>query len=64
MDANRIEPDDLLGYDAIHVDSQDDTNVTEKRTVSIYSLEDGDSVFLQNVGIYQWVCTVSQPRTM
>lgn len=59
MDANRLEPDDLLGYDAIHVDSQDDTNVMEKCTVSIYSHEDGHCVFLQNVGIYQWVCTVS-----
>jgi hypothetical protein len=25
------------------------------RTVSIFSPEDGDSVFLQNVGIYLWI---------
>jgi hypothetical protein len=26
--------------------------------------EDGDSMFFQNAGIYQWVCTASQTRTL
>jgi hypothetical protein len=34
------------------VDLQVDTNVSKKHTVSIFSHDDGDSTFLQNVGIY------------
>jgi hypothetical protein len=45
-----------------HVDLKVDTNVSEKHTVSIFSSEDGDSMFLRNVEIYLWVPTASQPR--
>jgi hypothetical protein len=34
-----------------------------KHTVSIFSPEDGDSMFLQNVGLYLQVYMVSQPRS-
>jgi hypothetical protein len=32
-------------------------------TVSIFNPEDGDGMFLQNIGIYLQVHTTSQPRT-
>lgn len=34
----------------------------EKHTVSIYSAEEGDSMFVFNVDIYLWVYTASKPR--
>jgi hypothetical protein len=38
-----------------------DTTVSEEHTVSIFSPEDGDSMFLRNFGIYLQVHTVLQP---
>jgi hypothetical protein len=36
--------------------------VSEKHTVSIFRAEDGDSMFLRNVGIYRRVYTAPKPR--
>jgi hypothetical protein len=33
-----------------------------RHTVSIFSPEDGDSIFLRNVGIYRRVYTAPKPR--
>jgi hypothetical protein len=45
------------------VDSYVDSNVSEKHTVSFFSPEDGERMFLRNVGIYLWVYTAPGPRT-
>jgi hypothetical protein len=45
-----------------HVHSSVDANISEKHTVSIFRTE-GDSMFLQNVGIYQKVDMAPKPRT-
>jgi hypothetical protein len=54
------------------MDSYVDTDVSEKHAVSIFSpvgdvsiirAEDGDSMFLLEVGIYLQVHTALQPRT-
>jgi hypothetical protein len=47
-----------------HVDSYLDTNVSEKNTVSIFSPEDGDSIFLQNIGICIQVYMVSTQKNI
>jgi hypothetical protein len=39
-----------------------DTNVLEKHTVSMFRAEDGDSMFLRNVGFYRQVYTAPKPR--
>jgi hypothetical protein len=44
------------------VNSQVDTKVSEKHAVSNFSSEDGDSMFLRNVGICIRIYTASQPR--
>jgi hypothetical protein len=44
------------------VNLQVDTNILEKHTVSIFRDEDGDSMFLQNTGIYQQVHMALLPR--
>jgi hypothetical protein len=31
-------------------------------SLNIFAHKDGDSMYLQNVGIYVWVQTASQPR--
>jgi hypothetical protein len=47
------------------VDSQRDDNVSEKYTVSIFRDEDdGDSVFLRNVGIYLRVYTSTKRKNL
>jgi hypothetical protein len=43
------------------VDSLVDANNLEKHTVSIFCPEDGDSMFLQNTGIYQ-VYVITKPK--
>jgi hypothetical protein len=45
------------------VHSPADASVSVKHTVSIFSPEDGNSMFLRNVGIYRRVHTSSKPRT-
>jgi hypothetical protein len=47
-----------------HADLKVDTNILEKHTISIFRAEDGDSMFLWNVGTSLWVHMVSQPRRM
>jgi hypothetical protein len=39
-----------------------DANVSEKHTVSIFSPEDGDIMFLKNVRIYRRVYRAPKPR--
>jgi hypothetical protein len=45
-----------------HADSSVDANVSEKNTVSIFSPEEGDSMFLRNVVIYGRVYMAPKPR--
>jgi hypothetical protein len=40
-----------------------DTRVSEKHTIFIFIPENGDSMFLRNVGIYRRVCTAPRPGT-
>jgi hypothetical protein len=45
-----------------HVDSSVDASVSEKHTVSNFSPEDADIMFLRNVGNYRRVYTAPKPR--
>jgi hypothetical protein len=50
----------FLSFGTVFLSSVE-ANVSEKHTVSIFSPEDGDRIFLQN-GIYRQVYTVPKPR--
>jgi hypothetical protein len=53
-----VTVDEALSYFASTVD----TNVSQKHTVSIFRAENGDSMFLRNVGIYLRDYTAPEPR--